>query len=50
MNYYMVRWECDAGCGEVEDTEESLPLGWEEIDGEELCEACVKVAREKSGD
>lgn len=29
MHYYMVRWECDTGCGEMEDTEEHLPLGKE---------------------
>lgn len=45
MQYYMVRWECDTGCGEVEDTEESLPLGWvrDEEEQEDLCESCAKA-------
>ena len=43
MHYYMVRWECDTGCGEVEDTEEHLPLGWVRDEDEDLCESCAKA-------
>lgn len=44
MHYYMMRWECDTGCGEVEDTEENLPLGWvrDEEEQDDLCEFCAK--------
>ncbi len=52
MNYYFVRWECDTGCGEIDETEDAdgMPLGWKKIDGEELCEQCAKDADEESTD
>ena len=47
MNYYVHRYECDQGCGEVEDVEaDGLPLFWEEVEGEELCRDCAKQAKE----
>lgn len=51
MNYYVVRYECDTGCGEIDEAEPDmgLPLHWEKIDGEELCPECVARAR-KSDD
>lgn len=49
MNYYMVRYECDTGCGEIEDVEpdQGMPSYWEKVDGEELCEGCARLAKEK---
>ena len=46
MNYYIQRWECDWACDEIEDTEGEMPMGWETVDGEELCESCAKIANE----
>lgn len=52
MNYYVVRYECDAGCGEIDEVEPDmgLPLHWEKIDDEELCPECATRKKNSSED
>lgn len=43
MAYYEKRWyECDLCDNEQDTYTEHLPRNWDEIDGQDVCEECVK--------
>ena len=43
MNYYMIRYECDSGCGSLEDLEPGMepPDGWKCDDEGDYCPNCL---------